>query len=241
MPVKKSTAKTTASAKAKAKPAAKSAAAAKAKPVAAKPAAAKKARPAAKGAAKPTAKTTAAAAKTTPQNDKKPKPAKTAAPTKAAAKPPRTPAPAKKKAGSQQDKTPVQKKTKAQIKVYRQRLLELRYQLVDEVKVLSDNSLVSNKQAGEELADIGSDNFMRDMELSLMDEESKKILLIQDALERLDNGTYGICLDCDKEIREGRLEALPYAKLCVSCKSRREENEAAGIVEEEYEEIEITE
>lgn len=138
--------------------------------------------------------------------------------------------------------SPKSAKSSKKTDVYRERLLELRDQLVDEVKVLSSNSLVSTKQAGEELADIGSDNFLRDMELGLMDEESKKIMLIQDALERLDSGSYGVCLDCKKSISEGRLEALPYAKLCINCKARREELEAEGYLDVEYdEEAEITE
>ncbi len=105
------------------------------------------------------------------------------------------------------------------------RLVELREQILDELRVLSDNSLTSNKQAGEELADIGSDNFLRDMELSLLSEEGRKIRLIDDAIRRLQNDTYGKCIDCNKMISDGRLEALPYARLCVKCKSAREQAE----------------
>ena len=79
------------------------------------------------------------------------------------------------------------------------------------------------RQAGEELADIGSDSFMREMELGLMSIEEKQIQLIQQALERLANSTYGKCQHCSRKIKEGRLTALPYAKLCIKCKAKREE------------------
>jgi DnaK suppressor protein len=103
-------------------------------------------------------------------------------------------------------------------------LIELRDIMICDVRALSDRSLNSTKSAGEELADIGSDNFLREMELSLMSEEGRKINAILDALRRLNDGNFGICDDCEKPIPEGRLAALPYARLCVTCKSAREEN-----------------
>ncbi len=104
-------------------------------------------------------------------------------------------------------------------------LLEKRDQLVDQIKNLSAASLNQNRQAGEELADVGGDNFMQEMELSLVGEEEKMYYLIEEALERMQNGEYGICNDCGDKIPRGRLEAIPYAKLCVGCKEKREENE----------------
>ncbi len=104
-------------------------------------------------------------------------------------------------------------------------LLDMRDQLVDQIKDLSSSSLISTRAAGEELADVGSDNFMRDMELTLVGEEQKTFQLIQEAISRVEDGTYGKCIDCGKLIPEGRLKAIPYAKLCISCKEVREAND----------------
>jgi DnaK suppressor protein len=46
--------------------------------------------------------------------------------------------------------------------------------------------------------------------------------LVNDALERLGNGTFGLCLDCGQEIDAARLEAIPYAPVCLSCQAKRE-------------------
>ena len=108
-------------------------------------------------------------------------------------------------------------------------LVTLRDQLVDEVRTLSDQSLTSNKQAGEELADIGSDSFLREMGLGVMSDEGHRIQLIREAIERLNGRGFGVCLDCSEHIQEARLEAIPYAKLCVQCKTRRETARAEGI------------
>lgn len=111
--------------------------------------------------------------------------------------------------------------------VHYDRLIDLREHLLEELKVLSGYSLTSNKQAGEELADIGSENFLREMELGLVTEEGRRIRQIDEAIGRLKNGTYGLCQECNKKINEGRLEALPYARMCVTCKTAREAAEKA--------------
>lgn len=99
-----------------------------------------------------------------------------------------------------------------------------REDLIKQIKSLSSASLTSNRQAGEELADVGSDDFIRETELHLMTEEGKHLALINSALDNIENGTYGICADCSKPISIGRLKAKPYATLCIDCKSAREMN-----------------
>lgn len=120
------------------------------------------------------------------------------------------------------------------------RLLQERDDLVDQIKELSSSSLIANRQAGEEMADIGSDDFLREMELALVGEEEKTFVLIQEALERLEQGSYGTCVDCTGPISRGRLQAIPYAKLCIECKAKREERGGAPppeIPEDEQEEL----
>lgn len=115
-------------------------------------------------------------------------------------------------------------------KVYYEALVQLRDELVDEVRTLSDHSLTFNKQAGEELADIGSDNFIREMELGLLSDEGRKIQLIQEALTALKKGSYGECVECSEPIGDARLEALPYARYCVKCKSKLEQMQRDGVI-----------
>ncbi len=104
-------------------------------------------------------------------------------------------------------------------------LLAERANLAKQIRALGKTSLVSSRTAGEELADVGTDDFMRDMELSVMTEEGKRLALIDMALESLDSGSYGICVDCGVEISAGRLRAKPYARLCIDCKTAREKND----------------
>lgn len=59
----------------------------------------------------------------------------------------------------------------------------------------------------------------RDRELTLMlaDREREKLTLVDDALKRIEVGTYGICESCEEEIDKERLAAMPFTKLCLSC------------------------
>ena len=59
----------------------------------------------------------------------------------------------------------------------------------------------------------------RDRELSLMlaDREREKLIYVDDALKRIELGTYGICESCEEIIEKGRLIAMPFTKLCLSC------------------------
>ena len=210
------------------KPTAKKAAAKKAPPKKPTKKAAKKA-PAKKAAKKKVAKKTPAkkAAKKAPA-----KKAATKSPAKKAAKK----APARRLSASRGHvsqpavrRRNTQPNFRGKKRKYYEMLVTLRDQLVDEVRTLSAQSLTSNKQAGEELADIGSDSFLREMGLGVMSDEGHRIQLIREAIERLHGKGFGICLDCSEHIQEARLEAIPYAKLCVHCKTRRETARAEGI------------
>jgi RNA polymerase-binding protein DksA len=84
------------------------------------------------------------------------------------------------------------------------------------------------EDAGEEaaydnhLGDTASETYDRELEYTL--EENSEHLLgeIDAALKRIDEGTYGICTNCGKQIPEDRLEALPWATLCIDCQRDRE-------------------
>ncbi len=65
----------------------------------------------------------------------------------------------------------------------------------------------------------------RNFTLRIRDRERRLIGKIKDALERLDNGTFGICEECEEEISEERLMARPVTTLCIECKKKQENEE----------------
>ncbi|MBN2124695.1 MAG: TraR/DksA C4-type zinc finger protein [Deltaproteobacteria bacterium] len=62
----------------------------------------------------------------------------------------------------------------------------------------------------------------RNRNLVLLERESRILRQIRHTLERIDDGTYGICEDCGEDIDEARLEIVPEARLCIQCKKRQE-------------------
>ncbi|SCG83522.1 putative protein yteA ORFQ [Proteiniborus sp. DW1] len=66
-------------------------------------------------------------------------------------------------------------------------------------------------------ADLGTETFMMSQNMSLKSSQSSVVDEIDAALERIDNGSYGVCRVCGKNIEEDRLEVIPYTSLCIEC------------------------
>ena len=67
------------------------------------------------------------------------------------------------------------------------------------------------------------DDFVRDVDFALMEMKSATLRQIDEAIHRLEHGSYGLCAECQVEIPEPRLRALPFAELCRDCQVRQEE------------------
>ena len=116
-------------------------------------------------------------------------------------------------------------------KIFREMLLRRRSLLVGDMNHMQDNALNKSVAAAAgdlstvpyHMADVGTDNFEHEFSLGLIENEEEELQEIDQALERLDKGTYGICESCKKPIPKARLKIIPYARLCIGCK-RGEEN-----------------
>lgn len=112
-----------------------------------------------------------------------------------------------------------------------QKLLETKRKvLMGDMDNLSKEALHRNRQEASgdvssmptHMADLGTDNFEQEFTLNLIQSEQVTLRDIDEALERIDTGTYGLCETCSKSIPTTRLKALPHARLCLECKRREE-------------------
>lgn len=105
-------------------------------------------------------------------------------------------------------------------------LLGKRQEIIKEIENSLGQSLTEDQQRRLESArDVGDQALMdleRELGISLMEMRNRRRQSIDEALTRLHEGTYGICAECGVEISEKRLQAVPFAKLCVECQSRAE-------------------
>ncbi len=105
-------------------------------------------------------------------------------------------------------------------------LLAKREAIIQEIKQQLGQSVTEEQQRRLEAAMDSGDQALVDLEremgISLQEMRNRERQLIDDALDSLEEGTYGMCADCGEEISEKRLHALPFARLCVECQSKRE-------------------
>jgi len=111
---------------------------------------------------------------------------------------------------------------KAFLKSAREKLLESRRQTLREISNDLKEGREGAKDEGMDTYDLASEERDREISFILTDRERERLQGIQEALERIDDGSYGICESCESEISEGRLEALPFTRLCVNCQAERE-------------------
>lgn len=105
-------------------------------------------------------------------------------------------------------------------KLLNQQLEDLLSGVTKTVSDMSDDN--ENMPDPSDRASLESD---RNFTLRIRDRERKLIGKIKDALERIEDGTYGICESCEEDISEGRLKARPVTTLCIECKKKQEVEE----------------
>jgi DnaK suppressor protein len=113
------------------------------------------------------------------------------------------------------------------------KLLHLRDSLLDSMMGVSRDTLRSRAEGSEasafgmHQADAGSDAYDRDFALSLLSQEQDALYEIEEALKRVDAGTYGVCEMSGKPIPHARLEAIPFARFTVECQTQIEKQKKA--------------
>ncbi len=108
-------------------------------------------------------------------------------------------------------------------------LLRLRARFLGDMNQLADTALQDSNtiRMPSDMADVGTDAFEQELAVDLLGNEKEVLEQIEAALERIEDGSYGRCERCGRKIANARLEAIPYAALCVRCASRAE-NRRAG-------------
>jgi DnaK suppressor protein len=117
-------------------------------------------------------------------------------------------------------------KIKAQWAKYYKHLLDLRERLLHQMSGLAKESAEEMSNYSLHMADSGTDNFDRDFALSLLSSDQDAIYEIEEALKRIEKGTYGICELTGKPIPATRLEAIPWTRFTVEAQSQLEKEGA---------------
>ena len=99
----------------------------------------------------------------------------------------------------------------------RKRLVTKRDELLQD---LAKNREVSDEtvdESAQDMADRATSAYTKEFAYSLSESDNKVLILIEEALSRLDTGTYGTCVHCSLPVQEKRIEAVPWARHCLDC------------------------
>lgn len=121
---------------------------------------------------------------------------------------------------------------KKDLERYRKILREIRKKVARDLEHLEDGTLKKSQRdaAGDlsgyalHMADVATDNFDLEFNLGLATTEQQSLNLIDAALRRIEEGTYGLCEECAKAIPQKRLLAMPHAQLCLKCQEEEEKH-----------------
>src|SRR6187200_3173933 len=114
---------------------------------------------------------------------------------------------------------------KKESKGFKNLLLGLRARLRGDVTAMANIALGKTRaeSSGDlssmpiHMADLGTDAFEQEFTLSLIEHDGSALEQIEHALERIEDGVYGVCTECEAKIRKARLEVLPHTPHCVNC------------------------
>lgn len=117
-----------------------------------------------------------------------------------------------------------------EIAQFKKLLLSIRERLVGKVDFMQEEALKKSRQdaSGDlsnvpiHMADVGTDNYERDLMIELIQSGEQGLRDIDSALEKIEEGTFGICEICRKKINKERMRAVPSASLCIDCQREEE-------------------
>jgi RNA polymerase-binding protein DksA len=119
---------------------------------------------------------------------------------------------------------------KKELAEFKKLVFKRKEEILDEIKHISEDTLKkSQKEASGDIsgytyhmADVATDTYDREFSLGLASNERKFLYELDDALKKIEDGTFGICEECKALISKSRLKAVPYARLCVKCQEKKE-------------------
>ncbi|HOC46449.1 MAG: TraR/DksA family transcriptional regulator [Syntrophorhabdaceae bacterium] len=112
---------------------------------------------------------------------------------------------------------------KETVDLYRRRLLKMRENILNKAKKLQEDSYNLGTDGIQDMADAASNTYTADILMSISHNDLIILKDIDNSLDKLNKGTYGICEECEEKISEKRLEANPVARYCITCKRQMEE------------------
>jgi DnaK suppressor protein len=111
---------------------------------------------------------------------------------------------------------------KKRLEQYKKRLLERREQLQETVSKAEHDGRSADEEPANDIADKATNSYTKEFLFKKSNDDRFILHLIQEALERMEQGGYGTCVHCSGEMQQKRLDAVPWARHCIDCQEKQE-------------------
>ena len=127
------------------------------------------------------------------------------------------------------------KYNKKDLTVFKKLILKVKDGITSDIQNIAEETLkkTPKESSGDisgysyHMADVATDNYDREFSMSLASNERKFLYELDDALKKIEEGTFGVCEVCKELITKTRLRAVPYARQCVKCQEKKEKNKSS--------------
>jgi DnaK suppressor protein len=111
---------------------------------------------------------------------------------------------------------------KKRLEYYKKKLTTRREELMKTIARTQEEGRTADDDQTVDLADKAANSYTKEFLFGQTSAERAFLQLIDDSLKRIKSGEYGQCANCEEEINQKRLEAVPWAKYCISCQEKQE-------------------
>jgi DnaK suppressor protein len=112
---------------------------------------------------------------------------------------------------------------KKKAELFRKRLLAKQEELLRLVSRSEQDGRQADEEVTQDIADKAANSYAKEFLFHQSDDNRRLLQLVNEALERLKNGSYGECVVCHEEVQMKRLEAVPWARHCIECQQKQEQ------------------
>ena len=108
------------------------------------------------------------------------------------------------------------------LKAFREKLLARKQEILETFTKNKSYGMEADGEPSQDIADKAANSYTKEFLFSLSNSERQLLLQVDDALSRIENGTYGVCASCEDALNLKRLQAVPWATLCLRCQEEEE-------------------
>ena len=112
---------------------------------------------------------------------------------------------------------------KKRAEAYKKRLVEKREELLRLVSKSDHDGREADEEVTQDVADKAANSYTKEFLFHQSDDNRRILQLVEEAMGRVENSTYGLCVACRQEVQAKRLEAVPWARHCIECQEKQEQ------------------